>query len=97
MKWIKVVFSNGEVYKVPATIVAKDRANYYAKNTKDDAKEVYEEELQNTLNDDFEIIDWAQNNMNWEEVAEHAVRFYDESKIDFHKEWISNELDIIED
>jgi hypothetical protein len=79
MKHIQITFPNGEVWQVPAEVVAKDRAEFYSQldferghaSSKEDA---YVEELNYALNDPVELIDYLRNNMDWSDVQAHAVR-----------------------
>lgn len=63
-KKILLVLETGDQYTVDLLEVAKDRVNYYLNyaNTPDFN---VEEELDFVLSDDFEGIDWLQNDMNW--------------------------------
>ena len=60
----------GFVWHVPLHVVAKHRADYYAANDKDTT---HESEMEFVMSDDFEGIDWYQNNMDWENVERHAI------------------------
>ena len=66
--YIKVK-DNGYSWIFPAHLVAKNRAEYYAKT---DPDTTYEKEFEYTMNDDFELKDWFLNNMNWEDVSKRA-------------------------
>lgn len=68
MKVLQIT-QDGFVWQVPAELVAKDRATYYAEN---DESTTYDEEYEYTLRTDYELEDWFLNNMNWEDVAEGA-------------------------
>ena len=97
MKYIKILFSNGHKFKIPAGIVANSRAKYYATHDEgeltDSNKEAwnktYYQEAQNTLNDDFEIVDWLWNNMNWEDVVDQAKRIIEpiDNEYDYAEHW----------
>ena len=100
MKYIKVLFSNGEIYHIQASIVAHERATYYAdhdigKQVGEPTKEwmdCYKKEREYTLSDDFEIIDWANNNMDWGDVEEHAILIDSEfTPVNKQHEWVNNE------
>ncbi len=71
MKMIVVPQKDGSVYHVPAHIVAASRATYYAEQDEDTT---YDEEFKYTMGSDSELLDWAQNNMRWTDVAEQAVQ-----------------------
>ena len=44
--------------------------------------------------DEYEIIDWAVNNMNWSEVALDAERV-EEKEVDFQQGWLNGEKEIV--
>jgi hypothetical protein len=88
-----VEFSNGRVFVIPASLIAGDRAQYYANV---DVKEtgggewlrVYDREVAYALSDQSELFDWAENNMNWEDVKGQAQLVQHNSDPDmFDKEW----------
>lgn len=63
---------SGYVWRVPLLVIAEERARYYAKRDPDTS---FEEEVDYVMEDGFEGIDWYQNNMNFEDVAEHATLY----------------------
>ena len=76
-KIILVTFTNGEVYKVPAMDIAVPRASYYAdRDVQDDPQlqwqDVYDNEVANALDDPIELLDWFQNNMDWDDDWEQV-------------------------
>jgi len=98
-KFLRVTFSDGMVYDIPAEFIARARAEYYAES---DAKkgenytEIYNEELKIGLEDEYEIIDWAFNNMDWIDVQAHAVMVAQESKfVDYKEEWANVKNEVI--
>lgn len=76
MKYLMFELEDGSVYRLPLAKVAEHRAKYYAENDKDTT---YQEEFDYVMEDDYEGIDWFQNNMDpddfeesdYELVAEH--------------------------
>lgn len=100
-KYLRVTMPNGSKYDVPALFIAKDRAQYYAEHDtgKIEGKEyneVYNEEIDIALEDDYEIIDWACNNMNWSDVKGIAIRVEEEEKVDFQEGWCNGEKEVVE-
>lgn len=76
MKMLIVNFSNGNRFEIPAEVIAKDRASYYADKESDSAKEFeqkFESELEYALENDSVVKDWASNNMDWDDVKDDAV------------------------
>ncbi len=77
---LEVEFSDGRVFHVRASVIAEDRARYLANNDNPGLEEsstnwlqTFEAEHEYALEDDAELLDWANNNMNWEDVAMQAI------------------------
>lgn len=105
MKCLEVTMPDGGRWAVPASIIAKDRATYYANRdlekgniSKSEWDERYEEEYIYTLEDAFEIPDWAANNMNWVDVKEQATFIGPKqlSDRDYQEGWINGKKKIID-
>ena len=67
MKVIEIM-EDGFIWHIPLQVIAEARARHYA-NDKDTT---FKEEVEYVMDDDFEGIDWYLNNMDFEDVAEHA-------------------------
>jgi len=64
LKKIKLTSDCGTMaWTVDLHEVAHDRACYYSKKDSDNA--TYEDEYEFTCEDDYEAVDWLQNNMDW--------------------------------
>lgn len=79
MKHLRISFSNGAVWGIPLDTIARDRSNYYAKK---DPDTTFEQEFDFVMSDDYEGLDWFQNNMNWKDVALHAYEITPPNKFD---------------
>ncbi len=92
-KYYTVKMNNGDVYGIPAEIIAKNRADYYAKTDPDTTwQEEFDAMMEWFDTNDFEFADWAKNNMNWSDVAEVAVLLRrDVAAFDFEECWINGE------
>lgn len=100
-KFLRVRFSNGDVYDIPAEILAQQRAKYYAeqdeKEDGEDYQTVYDRELEYTLGDEFEIYDWANNNTNWSELEAHAVKIEQpKTEYNYSREYNTAMLEVVE-
>jgi arginine deiminase len=86
-KKIIIKFHKGVTYEVPAFIIAEDRANYYANidGYERDSQE-YLDEINFALNGEYELFDWIQNNMNWDDLKLYAVRVENDI-FDVEEEW----------
>ena len=91
--WLQVQMPDGSWWEVPAKVVADNRASYYAaKEEPGHRTGIYEEEFEFTLKDEYELEDWAANNMNWSEVAKYARRADERTpEVDFQEGWINGE------
>jgi len=86
-KFLIVKFHKGVTYKIPAAFIAADRAKYYmGVDGYDEDSQEYLDEFNRALDDEFELFDWVQNNMNWEELKQTAIRV-ETDPIDFEEEW----------
>lgn len=92
-KFLRVTMPDGSQWDVPARLIADSRARYYAAN---DPDTTYQEEYDYTINDAYEIEDWAANNMNWSDVAEHAVKAEDPEDVDYQEGWVNGDKRIVE-
>jgi hypothetical protein len=98
MKFLRITFSDGKMYRIPAEIIAKDRTEYYRGVDEREepvrwSDEDYKKEFAISMEDD-ELIDWAFNNMNWEDIKPHAVFLGTKDAIvSYRQEWSSGEVD----
>lgn len=88
---IQIKFSNGNVYEIPATLVADNRAKHYSYQ---EGKEVYKQEFQYTISDNFILLDWLQNNMNWNDVKDH-VTLIGTQELDYSLEFANAESVVV--
>jgi hypothetical protein len=52
-------------------------------------------ELEYTLSDDAELIDWSKNNMNWADLKHHAVQLpTDPLLADYDGEWSNADMEV---
>ena len=98
-KYLRVTMEDGSKWDVPAKFIAEARAKYYAeKDTgKSSGKEfdvVFIDEVKYSLEDEYNIIDWASNNMNWSDVKNIAVKV-STMEIDFQEGWVNGDKEVI--
>ena len=65
-KKIIITLDDFRVVSIDAHLVAHDRAEYYSKNDTDTS---YQEEYDYSIGDNFELVDWLFNNMDWFELS----------------------------
>jgi hypothetical protein len=94
-KKIIIKFHKGITYEIPAVIIAESRANYYAciVDGYDSDSQEYLDEVNHALNDEFELFDWIENNMNWNDLKPYAIKIKEDS-IDLENEWDSGNHEI---
>ena len=94
-KHIKVTMPDGSQWSVPADVVAADRAKHYAEKD-GTGEEGYRQEYELAMRDNAELLDWAENNMDWDDVAPYA-RQVDWPGVDYYDGWMNGEKEITED
>jgi hypothetical protein len=93
-KVIQVRFSDGSLWEIPVLTIAADRARYYALKESDtkEAVTVFLDEIVYTLRSDDTLLDWANNNMDWDDVSSEAMMVEKPPMVaDFKAEWSNAE------
>ncbi|MBG9944674.1 hypothetical protein ABE237_00735 [Brevibacillus formosus] len=92
-KKLRVTMPDGSKWDVPADLIAKNRAEYYSKRSSDT---IYEEEVEFALSDNYELFDWAENNMNWKDVRQFAVEVKAPDEPDYQEGWVNGDKEVVE-
>lgn len=102
-EWLQVKMPDGSFWAVPIGLIAYNRATCFADEF--EGKEL-SDRIEKSLNEDtlplfeednYEIKDWAANNMNWSDVKEFAVQIkVDLPEPDYQEGWVNGEKKIIE-
>ena len=98
-KFLKVTMPDGSKWKVPVRIIAEHRANRYFE--RGEYKSLLESLREDTFplfeEDEYQVEDWASNNMDWTDVEKYATRIKDKglSAEDLQEGWVNGEKEII--
>lgn len=96
-KYLMVQMPDESKWAVPIRLIAEDRASAYAKHDEISFDESLNEDTVPLFeSDDYEIHDWAANNMNWNEVKEHAICVETDHETDYQEGWCNGEYTIID-
>jgi hypothetical protein len=95
-KRIEVTMPDGSVWAVPAIVVAEARARYYATrdtsaSTGEAFDHAYGREIEIALRQHDDLIDWAENNMNWSDVESAATQVKGPPGVDYQEGWVNGE------
>ena len=101
-KYLYVTFSNREIWRVEAEKIAKIRAEYYVdvdiangNRLEENRKKAMKEEIDFVLNDTYEIIDWASNNMNWEDLVFLGIELFNKgNSLDYEEGYSGADLEV---
>lgn len=94
-KRIHVTMKDGSVWAFPAEIVAKRRAQFYA-DLPGAAQGDYDQEFEYAMRHHYELTDWAVGNMNWSDVAPHAVQIEPPAEADYEDSWLYGDMEVRE-
>jgi hypothetical protein len=88
---------DGSKWDIPVNVIALDRAKYYARKEFDGDIDRSLAEDTNPLfeSDDYEIEDWAANNMNWSDVEEFATKVNDKEEVNYQEGWVNGEKEVV--
>lgn len=94
-RYYTVTMSNGDIYRIPAEIIAENYAKHYSSQG-DDYAECYNAMIDWFDEGEIEFADWAKNNMDWEDVKDCAVLLErNGSGVDYQDGWVNGEYKYI--
>lgn len=86
-KVIEIEFPNGAIYKVKASVVALNRAEYYAKERGiEKGSKQWDELFELSITED-KVYHWISKIMDWSEVEPHAKFIRMKNDFDYNKLW----------
>lgn len=96
-RYLSVTQADGSKWGVPVDMIARDRAAHYMSEFGDDIKRsLAEDTLPLFETDDYEIQDWAVNNMNWSDFDGHQIRLADAEPLDFQDAWMNGDKEVVD-
>ena len=93
-KKYRVTMPNQSIWEVPVSVIALDHAKYYAGVDEISVEKSYDLTAELFLDDDYEVEDWAKNNMNWEDVSDEAV-CVESPETDFQEGWMNGDVEVV--
>lgn len=94
-KKIYVDMPDGLTYAIPVMVVAEHKGYRMAKYHNDDFyTAMVKEVLPEFENDNYQIKDWAKNNMNWQDVKKEAIVLKRKVECDYQEYWVNGEFEI---
>lgn len=86
---------DGSRWAVPVSIIAAHRAKHYAHEFGGDIEKSLSEDTGPLFDDDdYEIEDWAQNNMSWKDVETSAVQIKG-TECDYEEGWTNGDHEVL--
>lgn len=92
-KYLRVTMPNGRKWDVPALLIAQHRAIAIVET---DMETSFDAEVKFALNNEYEIQDWAANNMDWKDVEFRAQIASEDIGVDYQEGWVNGNKEIIE-
>lgn len=91
-RFLTMTVSDGSTWGVPVMMIARHRAKHYAGEFDDNIERSLAEDTIPLFNSsDYDIEDWAVNNMNWSDFTGHHVKLREGTGIDFQEAWMECE------
>ncbi len=88
---LHINMSDGSIWSIPVQIIVDARDEYYQDEKEDTVKFVRDRSLTN-----YEIIDFASNNMNFSDFNGHAKEIPTKrKKLDFEEEWANGDKEVV--
>lgn len=96
-KYMTVEMPDGSKWGVPVEMIARKRAEYYASEFDGDVeRSLAEDTIPLFERSDYEILDWAVNQMNWKDFDGNQVKLANAPEPDFQKAWLSGKKGFID-
>ena len=90
-----VTMPDGSVWAVPVRVIAEDHAAYYYKKREYESMEEAMEVTMAFFEDDYEVMDWARNNMDWDDVKSQAWQIESPTEeVDWDEGWANGKVEI---
>lgn len=94
-KSLHVTMPDGSVWSVPVIVIAKHRATSYASEYGNEiSRSLSEDTIPLFEDDEYEIKDWAANNMNWSDVMERAT-VVTPASVDYQEGWVNGDKKVV--
>lgn len=101
MKYLQVTMPDKSLWEMPAYLIAQQRAAYFAK---DDTGQthgpeflaIYNQELEIGMEDDWMLIDWASNEMKFEDVEHVLVQVQAGKPVNYAEGWTNGRKRVVE-
>lgn len=96
-KELHATMPDGSVWAIDVDFIAGNRAQYYASTGEFESLEqsLDEDTIPLFLSDEYSIEDWAENNLNWDEVKEFA-RMVSPPDVNYQDGWINGDKEIVD-
>lgn len=92
-KILRVTMPDGSKWDYSVEAIALNRATYYAKEFGEDVQKSLDEDTIPLFNsDDYEIEDWAINNMNYDTIS-YSIET--RGTIDYQEGWLNGEKEVL--
>lgn len=93
MKFLRVTMPDGSQWDIPADFIASNRATNLAVQ---DPNLTFAQIYHQTMAIAGELKEWAENNMNWDDVSHRAERVAGPTTINYQEGWVNGPKLIIE-
>ena len=83
---LKIRFPNGDIFRVPAKVIAENRADYYSEiDGYDIGSNEWVDQVEYAMDDEFELKDWLAGNMDWSDLEPHAEKIDEEGALNYYE------------
>lgn len=100
MRYLRVTMTDGSVWEVPVSVIAKSREKSYREMGRHDLSDPENSDLLaaefEREADDYDIADWAGNNMNWSDVKDVAVQVSPPPPPNFEEGWMNGKKKVVQ-
>lgn len=101
MKYLQVTMPDKSLWEMPAYLIAQARAIALARHDTQQENgpafyEVYKQEVEVGMADEYELIDWASDNLSFQDVDHALVQVQSGKPVDYAKGWTNGRKRVVE-
>ncbi|GFN32560.1 hypothetical protein [Paenibacillus xylaniclasticus] len=90
-KYLRVTMPDGSKWEIPMSVIATNKGENHEYEGVDNIEECIHLAMHES---DESLIDWAENDMNWSEVADHA-QMVEQGTVDYEDGWTNGDKEVI--
>ena len=87
---LRVTMPDGSKWDVPLQAVADSRDEHYVEDKEDTVTSLRKGDI-----GEYDVKDWARNDMNWDDVSKFASKVAEGEPVDYQEGWVNGDMKVV--